>query len=130
MALTWNVSAVVNCDEVCFTEVDGKRTIRATTETLIWSTMIVGLNSITEKTAMEFYTRISLYERIFGALRSVWEEGKDIPTSKPITLEEVRAHIGLGTNANNETNAAWQRRMITNYRADVQRQFRKELAPA
>jgi hypothetical protein len=92
--------------------------------------MIVGLNSITEKTAMEFYTRISLYERIFGALRSVWEEGKDIPTSKPITLEEVRAHIGLGTNANNETNAAWQRRMITNYRADVQRQFRKELAPA
>lgn len=112
MALHWNVSKVKGSDTVCFTEADGKRTLNPATEALIFATMIIGLPEITEKDAKEFYWRILFYERTFGALRCKWvDDGSRSEGGVFFTPAEIRAHIGLSTNASRETRSAWVKRM-------------------
>ena len=82
-----------------------------TTNALIMGTMSVGMNSITEKNWKEFYTRCYMIERIHGAWRYN-SKGEPI-TVKP---EEVKEHIGLGTNASRYTNAEFKKSIDERFR--------------
>jgi hypothetical protein len=72
------------------------------TNALIWGTMSVGMNSISEVDWKEFYRRCYMIETIHGS----WLNFNGKP--RPITPEDVKSHIGLKTNASNLTNAKFK----------------------
>jgi len=110
MALNWNIGSIRDHETLCFVGEGDKRKMRGTTETLIYATMFLGMNGITEKNWQEFYFRMSFYERLNGGLRRKWDgEGSE---EVVFTADEIKAHIGLGTNATNETSARWKKRMV------------------
>jgi|TARA_B100000900_G_C20240030_1_gene577498 hypothetical protein len=82
-----------------------------TTNALIWGTMSVGLNSITEKNWKEFYTRCYMIELIHGAWR--YNDKGDPIRIQP---EEVKEHIGLHTNATNYSNAQFKKQIDERFR--------------
>ncbi len=97
MSLNWDISKVKNADELYKTvEEDGKRVsyMGILTESLIWATIPVGIGTITEKNAEKFFKRLRIVEAA-GGNRLVHPDGR----RHYITLEEVRRHIGLSTNA-------------------------------
>ena len=66
---------------------------------LIWITMSIGMNSITEKNWEDFYTRMKL----LGVDRSLLRIDENGSPTIPISAEDVRDHIGLMTNASSKT---------------------------
>jgi hypothetical protein len=114
MALNWNVGKVKDFKTVCY-NADGK--VNAVTETLIWASMIIGVSDITEKNAEEFFFRITMRERLHGALRRDWS-GEN-PVDVFVTWDEVKAHIGLGTNATNMTRAKFVKHTVNMFERDM-----------
>jgi hypothetical protein len=102
MSLDWSVTDMKNYDVLTtFVESTGNRKWHPVTETLIWATMSVGINDLTEKNWREFYERLHLKERVMGpSLRrhKHWNDEKNF-----ITPTEVFMHIGLSTNASSKT---------------------------
>lgn len=113
MSLDWNIKEVADYDNVCFVGDGDERRLSAITESLIWRTMVVGLNEISEANFREFAYRLNFYERLFG--ETIMEEGK----KRFITLAEMRAHIGLRTNANRLTRAQWMK----NIKNSIEQEF-------
>ena len=74
------------------------------TSALIWGTMSVGLNAITEKNWEQFYIRCHAIETINGA----WLLDRD-RKGRPITAEDVKSHVGLHTNAIIRTKSQFQK---------------------
>ena len=101
MSLNFYYSNVANADTVMF---DGDR-MYPDTQSIIFTTMSVGLGEITEKNWMEFYARMNIIERLGNYT--------------PIPPERVKEHIGLRTNVNNETRKQWIARRITYELDDV-----------
>lgn len=118
MSLNWNIHRIANYETVCRTpNADGTSSLSTATEGLIWATMLVGMNNISEKNAAQFYARLAVWERLNGAIRA------SATASQPYTVAEVRAHIGLGTNATNETEARWRKRIIERELVAARRDF-------
>lgn len=111
MSLTWDLTKIKDYKELCWIPdtVEGNPEqvrINPVTESLIWTTITVGMGFIEEKNLDEFAYRLFFYEQAFGA--SLYREGKD----RFITYEEIKAHIGLRTNVYpTETRAKWEKRM-------------------
>ena len=89
MPLTYDYSTVENVT-------DDERVVA---EVLIFATMGIGMNTITEANADEFYQRLNFYERVLGG--SINErDGEDGPwVTRNVTKAEVERFIGLRTNA-------------------------------
>lgn len=71
------------------------------TDPLIWYTMSVGMGSITDANAGEFYARLQILELLWG--------------SRPehrINAADVRQHIGLTTNVSTRSRAVWLREQV------------------
>jgi hypothetical protein len=99
MALSFDVSKVKNHEVVTTaTAADGRTIWHPATDGLIWLSLTTGIPSITEKNADEVIERIRIIEEVFGAMR-VGENLKGLY----FTAEEIRAHIGLVTNASRKT---------------------------
>lgn len=73
---------------------------------LIWTTMSVGMSEITEKNWKDFYTRMKL----LGSDRSLLRRDKDGNFTVPISSQEVKDHIGLMTNASTLTKLQFLKR--------------------
>lgn len=121
MALTWDVKNVKDFNDVCWQEatedvpsmgiVKGESYLSPVTNALIWQSLSTGIGRITEANVAEVWARISLLEELYGAsLRN--SEGP-----RPITMEEVRQHIGLTTNVSykDETRASFMKRHVVAY---------------
>lgn len=117
MALSFNLTGIADFDNVCFEEVDGVREAKARTDAMIWATMIVGIDKITSENCKEFYTRVAVYERVFEPLVCTYVDGarKGIPC----TLEHVRQHIGLSTNADRFTDLQFDKQIMKRLRREV-----------
>ena len=105
MALTWDLTAIKDSKKICWLpsqEEEGKFELGALTNTLIWATMLVGMNSITEKTSKEFHKRLIEFEVVHGEGMIVHKGETRMPT-----LEEVQSHTGLKTNANIMESRKW-----------------------
>ena len=90
------------------------------TNALIWGTMSVGMNEITNSNWREFYSRAYMIQTIHGG----WliETGE----SRFITPQEVKDHIGLHTNATNYTAAKFKSnidRRMREYATQLLRKF-------
>ena len=97
MPLNWYISKVEDCDNYCFEpdpENPEKERITPLTNQLINMTMAVGMHDITKKNYREFYTRMLLLG-LDKSLYTLDEDGNQVG----IQLEDVKRHIGLGTNA-------------------------------
>lgn len=96
MALTWNAEKVKGWKD------KGERV----TDAVIYMTMLVGINEITDENAEEFFARVSLNEKLFGA--ALTKGGKE----RPLTLEDIRGHIGLRTNAATMTRTQFNKKQM------------------
>ena len=107
---------LANCDVI--------ERLNPLTSCLIWATMGVGMGSITEENHVEFWVRLGLREKIKGAL--LHEKADDGKTWKPrhITLEEVKKHIGLTTNASEVSWDLWGKNMLNESRSSTLREER------
>jgi hypothetical protein len=90
------------------------------THALIWLTMSVGLGQITAKNWKTFYTRVNYIESLRGARRSRRnEDGTVSPLF--ITPQDVRDHIGLGTNVSRMTDLQFLKHVFENHSRDTER---------
>jgi hypothetical protein len=104
MSLDWAVEDVKDWETVCWiegTKPDTKR-LNPITEILIWATMHVGINEITEKNAEKFHSRLMQLHEIGQAI-GYNKDGDYTPS-----LEEIKQHIGLGTNASCYNERKWK----------------------
>lgn len=96
MSLDYNLGDITNFKKVCLTP---KKHVKPKTEAIIWVTMLIEMGTISEHNYKEFYRRVHFYQLLF-------EE-----RSSEITLEDIKAHVGLRTNVINKSNAAFRKRM-------------------
>ena len=89
------------------------------TNVLIWATMSVGMGSITEANYGEFWARINMMERLTGPFLSKPTDNGKSWEPRHITLEEVKAHTGLGTNVHLESWTSWTKRRTDQWRKDA-----------
>lgn len=98
MSLNLDLSKVHDHENLCSIEGEnGVRVINPVTHALMWATMIIGWEEITEKNYIEWYTRLRSWEIVAGSL--LYEYNGDQRQSRYITLKDVHQHIGLRTNA-------------------------------
>jgi len=104
MALTWDVTGIKDSEKLCWvtSKEEGKFEMGAVTNTLIWATMLIGMNIITEKNSKEFHKRLIEFEVINGA-GMIIENGE----ARQPTLTEIQAHVGLKTNADIMDTRKW-----------------------
>jgi len=104
MALTWDLTEIKDSKELCWvpSSEEGKVELGVVTHTLIWASMLIGMNSITEKNSKEFHKRLIEFEVVHGA-GMIIEDGE---TRQP-TLKEVQLHAGLKTNAITMESRKW-----------------------
>lgn len=124
MSLDFDVSKIDGHESLW--TADGKDLLPVT-KALVFATMSVGLYEITEANALQFWTRLSMVERVFGPYLHLHdpEVGDTVP--RPLTAEDVHAHIGLRTNAfPNVTDAAWSTRLLKSYADDRRREWERE----
>jgi hypothetical protein len=107
MSLTWDITAVKDSKEICWIPCkekgkEDKFELGVVTHTLIWSTMLIGMNSITEKNSKEFHKRLTEFEVIHGA-GMILEKGE----ARQPTIEEIKSHVGMKTNATIMDSRKW-----------------------
>ncbi len=125
MALTYELKHISEHETLCWKlcEKDnpmtgqeaGKKYMRPVTEALVFATMAIGINTITEKNAEEFFKRVSFFEQVHSPwLHTIDESGKRVP--RLLTLDDVRQHIGLRTNASKRTDVQFAALMFRNFK--------------
>lgn len=117
MSLNWDITAIPEEVRTIVAERDGneatgedfkkgERIMNPVTNALIWMTMGVGMGTITADNALEFYTRCTISEKLFGASLSVAKEGSG-REPRPFTYGDIIAHVGLKTNVTLEKRVSW-----------------------
>ena len=108
MALTYNLTNIKNFDTVCyFTNENGENELRPLTHALIFGSMLVEMPEITEENCVEFFGRITIMARLYDAFLQEQDTETGFIRPKPYTLEMIRSHIGLKTNASNYSRKEW-----------------------
>lgn len=117
--LNWDLSNVANHQQFFFTAEEdnddfffgwrkGERVMHPTALCICYGLLAVGISEITAKNAATAYARLTFLERLTG---HSWRS-QDDGTPVWITPAEVRSLIGLKVNANDETDAEWNKRMM------------------
>ena len=113
MSLNWDLRKVENQEEMCWqasTHETGKYELQPVTNALVWSTMLVGIGSITKNNYKEFHQRLLEFEVIQGeGLLHSRIDGESY--YRMPYIEEVEAHIGLSTNASLMDRRKWGSRI-------------------
>lgn len=121
MSLNWSLTKIKDHKTVCYEYreksaeygiFESGDCMKALTDALIWATMAVDIGEITEKNAEEFHWRVKELEETYNQpfLRYLDDNGE--VQKRPITLEEVRAHIGLSTNVMTISRKQWIAKML------------------
>lgn len=103
MALTHDITRVKKYEKLCYNKDDSLNPI---THALITGSMATGIREITEKTVDQVAARFDALETVgvcFLYMRNGIERNP--------TLDEIKAHIGLVTNADAVTEAMFKRRL-------------------
>lgn len=91
----------------------GQREFSGVAQAIIFRCMYCGIGVITEANATEFADRIAMWSAIFGAPMS---SGDEEHQKIDITAKDVRAFIGLRTNASTLTKAQFHAELIKRLR--------------
>ena len=129
MALNWDISSVKDFEEVtvCHDAYGDNEDLTREqvensykTEGLIWLTIGIGMNQITEANAEEFHTRVRMWEDAHGGYLRLGGE------SYNYTREDIERRIGLGTNASTMTKTQFHKSIIEHYRGKAEWGIRKQ----
>ena len=113
MSLNWDIRKVKNQEKMCWqasTHEIGKYELQPVTNALVWSTMLVGIGSITKNNHKEFHQRLLEFEVIQGEGLLHSRVDNESYYRMP-NIEEVEAHIGLSTNASLMDRRKWGSRI-------------------
>ena len=125
MALTWDLRAIKDNDNLCYinkAEGEDKGEMSPITNTLIWSTMFVGFSKITDKNYKQFHKRLIELELASGGGLLVADDGH----SRQPTIHEVKSHVGLITNASVQSNSQWSRNIARIIQETAEKRIKHE----
>ena len=114
MSLNWNCEAVEDFDNVCIKEDD---TLSNLTETLIWAGASVGYGETTKKNYVNYHKRMAFIEAMRGVYLRTEVRGKVV--DRPITVNDIKKHIGLHTNWGNKSDSQWLKDFYKNELGNV-----------
>jgi len=114
MSLNWNCEAVEDFDNVCMKE---DNTLSNLTETLIWAGASVGYGEITKKNYVNYHKRMAFIEAMRGVYLRTEVRGKVV--DRPITVNDIKKHIGLHTNWGNKSDSQWLKDFYKNELGNV-----------
>ena len=116
MPLNWNIGDCKDHDKLNYCtnpsapEDEREYRLMPLTEGLIWVTIAIGIAEITEKNYKDFYTRMRFAEALNGQMVHKWDfEAED---HVDYTVDDIKRHIGLGTNASTKTKAEFVKGQI------------------
>jgi hypothetical protein len=107
MSLNYDLTKIENSEELF----DDNTGMNAVTESLIFYTIFIGMNQITETNAEKFFERVYLYEKLFGATVSYINENND-RVERNIKFSDIKRHIGLHTNATSLSDTAFKNNVV------------------
>lgn len=108
MSLNFELTDIPAWETTCYSGTGDDRRLSGVTETLIFATMIVGLGRISAANVDEFSLRIAQHQLAAGPLMRGWDEDTSTFVPVKVTDADVRAHIGLRTNASAKSAARWK----------------------
>ena len=109
MALQWNLTEIPNYLAVCYDH-PTDNTMKPISNAMIWLCPCIDIGQWTEKNIDEVWTRIRMFERLFGPMLYPLDGGQD-PTPYYLHHDQVRAHVGLWTNVAYVPRTRWLQRM-------------------
>jgi len=111
MSLNADFSKIENHEQLAYIEEnEGNHPI---TDGIVWNMMLLGIGwELDDKTIPEFYFRMQFQDKLFGPLM------QSSNGSRPITLDEIRAHKGLRVNVALEKRQTWVNRMVKSWFRD------------
>ena len=127
MPLNWSVKAVKDADDDCYFTATktrvydgvtrGEEYTHPITDSLVWATMSLGLNEITEANIDEWEKRLALAYNVGWISKSVvfggFADDGDIKWEpRMLTRDDLERHIGLETNASYESGSVWRKRVM------------------
>jgi hypothetical protein len=113
MALNWDMTKVYDTEALHESDYEW-----AISEVIIFGSMGVDLGSITEENLDEWTYRITLYQKLNGALLRI--DGKPFY----VTRAHLERRIGLKVNVCNMTRAKWRNKMFDNVHIrEIENQF-------
>ncbi len=125
MPLNWRLRDIENYETLCWQpdqhDPDGKK-LNPLTNALIWATIPVGINHITEKNVEKFFIRVSAIEQVSGSFLNELHGDKIV--ERPITLADLKQHIGLWTNASSLTDAQFRRNIAQRAMREAQQRLK------
>ena len=129
MALTWDLRNVNLPQETLYVKEDsGEEHLNPITWSIVWSTIFIGFNELTEKNLNEWHRRMKQLE--ISGMGLLGEKDSDI--KRMPNLRELKLHIGLKTNGSLiKKGSAWNKELVrqVNLTADtIIKQEREELA--
>ena len=129
MALTWDLRNVDLPQETLYVKEDsGEEHLNPITWSIVWSTIFIGFNELTEKNLNEWHRRMKQLE--ISGMGLLGEKDSDV--KRMPNLRELKLHIGLKTNGSLIKKAsAWNKELVrqVNLTADtIIKQEREELA--
>ena len=125
MALVANYDQIKGFKSLCY-EKDGERyRLNPITHSLVFSTMVIFMDSITEKNWRQFYERIGAWEKAFGPTTQIMDRRfKSRWRDQYITPKDVRHHIGLTVNVMPKSDAYFNRHLAETLRREVRYELR------
>ena len=129
MALSWDLRNVDLPQETLYVKEDsGEEHLNPITWAIVWSTIFIGFNELTEKNLNEWHRRMKQLE--ISGMGLLGEKDSDV--KRMPNLRELKLHIGLKTNGSLiKKGSAWNRELVrqVNLTADtIIKQEREELA--
>ena len=129
MALTWDLRNVNLPQETLYVKEDsGEEHLNPITWSIVWSTIFIGFNELTEKNLNEWHRRMKQLE--ISGMGLLGEKDSDV--KRMPNLRELKLHIGLKTNGSLiKKGSAWNRELVrqVNLTADtIIKEEREELA--
>lgn len=112
MSLDFDVSKIKDYKDVTTApyDVGGRKQWHPVTNSLVWWTIPIGINQITETNIDKVWERIQVWQALTGSVmgnseREIW-----------LTREDVFMHIGLSTNASNKTDTEFYKTLVRQVR--------------
>lgn len=141
MPLTWSVRNVKDADDVCYYTATqtrhydgttrGEEYVHPITNNLVFLTMSIGLNEITEENLDEWEKRMALAYKVGWISKQVvfagYENDGNIKWEpRLITRADLERHIGLETNASYESPKEWRKRVMERLEVEGLDEMRRE----
>jgi hypothetical protein len=123
MSLNYDLTKIENSDELFEND-----RMNAVTESLIFYTIFIGMNQITNDNSAKFFERVYLYEKLFGASVSFIDEDNN-RVERKIKYADIRRHLGLHTNATSLSDTAFKNNMVKRAFEDARSFIRISGAP-